>query len=220
MSCHPPSSDRPIPSRRPAASALGWIAIGTASSILAACPPQAPTTGYEHLNDEITEHLSRVGLGAGDVFEVKVYGEDQLSGTHRISPEGEIDFPLVGRLGVVDLTPGQVAEEIRVRLQAGYLKEPFVSVFVREYNSKKIFVLGQVQKPGTFPYAAGMNIVEAITLAGGFHASANPNYVVVTRKQAGKETRIPVPVEKISEGLAQNLALQPGDIVYVPDRLL
>ena len=65
-----------------------------------------------------------------------------------------------------------------------------------------------------------MTVVEAITLAGGFKSSANQNYVVVTRKVAGKEKRIPVPVEKISAGLASNLTLRAGDIIFVPDRLL
>ena len=101
-----------------------------------------------------------------------------------------------------------------------HLREPHVSVYVQEYNSKKIFVLGQVTKAGTFPYSGGMNVVEAITLAGGFRNTANPDYVVVTRRTAEGEKRIPVPVEKISKGLASNLELQAGDIVYVPDKLL
>ena len=180
----------------------------------------APSTGYEHLNDEISEGLAKVGLGPGDVFEVRVYGEKELSGIYRVSPSGEIHFPLIGSVRVEGQTPGEVADEVRNRLQGGFIRDPFVSVYVKEYNSQKIFVLGEVQKPGTFPYAGGMNVVEAITLAGGFKASANPNFVVVTRKVNGQEQRIPVPVEKISEGLAANLSLKAGDIIFVPDTLL
>lgn len=180
----------------------------------------APLTGYEHLNDEISEHLSKVGLGPGDVFEVRVFGEDGLSGTYRVSAGGDIDFPLVGKVKIEGRTPGEVADDVRQRLKKGFIREPFVSVYIREYNSQKIFVLGQVAKPGTFPFTGGMNVVEAITLAGGFRPSANANYVVVTRKVGKEERRIPVPVEKISEGLAANLSLQAGDIVFVPDTLL
>ena len=181
---------------------------------------QAPTTGYEHLNDDIDEHLATVGLGPGDVFEVRVYGEEALSGVYRVAPSGEINFPLIGSVKSTSRTPAELAEEIRDRLKRQYIRDPFVSVYVREYNSQKIFVLGQVHHPGTFPYMTGMSVVEAITLSGGFLPSANPNYVVVTRKIDGKEKRIPVPVEKISEGFATNLDLKAGDIVFVPDTLL
>jgi polysaccharide export outer membrane protein len=121
---------------------------------------------------------------------------------------------------VAGKTPSEIASAIERALQEGYLREPYVSVYVKEYNSKKIFVLGMVRKPGTFPFQGGMNVVEAVTLAGGFTETANANFVVVTRKKDGAEIRIPVPVEKISKGLAANLELQAGDIVFIPDRLL
>lgn len=189
------------------------------ASLLSACP-QAPTTGYEDMNREISEQLTKVGLGPGDVFEVTVFGEPTLSGVHRIAPDGAIQFPLVNRIEVDGLTANEIAELLRHRLQDGYLREPSVSVFVKEYGSKKVFVLGQVQRPGTFPFTSGMNIVEAITLAGGFKDSANTNYVIVTRHGIEGDRRIPVPVEKITEGEAVNLSLKPGDIVFVPDTLL
>lgn len=181
---------------------------------------EAPTTGYEDLNREIDERLSKVGLGPGDVFEVTVYGEEKLSGVHRIAPDGAIQFPLVNRVVVEGMTASEIAEELRRRLQDGFLREPSVSVFVKEYGSKKVFVLGEVARPGTFPFTAGMNVVEAIALAGGFKDSANTNFVIVTRQTPEGERRIPVAVEKITEGVAQNLSLQPGDIVFVPDTLL
>lgn len=185
-----------------------------------ACAPSAPSTGYEHLNEPISEAMAKVALGSEDVFEVRVYGEPQLSAEFRVSSNGEIDFPLVGRVPVDGKTPGEIAELIRAALQNGFIRDPYVSVLVKEYNSKKIFVLGEVNKPGTFPYSTGMNVVEAVTLAGGFALTANPDYVVVTRKVDGKEMRIPVPVEKISKGLAVNLSLKAGDIIFVADTLL
>jgi len=175
---------------------------------------------YEELNGTIAEQLKSVGLGVGDVFSVKVYGEKELSGEHQISPEGTVDVPLIGRVEVAGLTPSEISRDIENRLLDGYLKSPYVSVYVKQYNSKKIFVLGMVKKPGTFAFSGGMNVVEAITLAGGFTETANANFVVVTRKKDGEEIRIPVPVATISKGLAANLDLRAGDIVYVPDRLL
>ena len=187
---------------------------------LAGCAPSAPSTGYEHLNLEIKDRLKMVGLGPGDVLEIRVYGEPSLTGIHRMADDGSIDFPLVGRIEAQGQTPQKVGELLADRLREGYLVSPSVSVYVKEYNSRKIFVLGQVKTPGTFPYASGMNVVEAVALAGGFSATANRDFVVVTRDVDGQETRIPVPVGQISKGLAANLELQSGDIIYVPDTLL
>ncbi|MCP3861261.1 MAG: polysaccharide export protein [Phycisphaeraceae bacterium] len=164
--------------------------------------------------------MKRVGLGPGDVFEVTVYGEDRLARTLQVSAEGDVHFPFINRVHVAGLTPNEVEVLIRDKLMDGYIRDPAVTVFVKEYNSKKIFVLGEVVRPGTFPYAAEMNIVEAISLAGDFKDSANTNYVVVTRHGTEGEQRIPIPVDKIIEGLATNFVLQPGDIVFVPDTLL
>ena len=199
------------------ARALALVSIGL---LMGAACKSAPTTGYQRFNVDLKKHLTHVGLGSGDVFEVRVFNENNLSGTYRVSPNGSIDFPLIGRVMVNGLTPGAIARLLHLRLKKGFLRNPSVSVFVKQYNSKKIFVLGHVSRPGTFTYTKGMTVVEAITLAGGFKPSANPNYVVVTRKIKGKEKRIPVPVEKISAGLAANLSLRAGDIVFVPDRLL
>lgn len=195
------------------------VVLGLGSARCSSCD-EAPTTGYEEINRAITEQMTKVGLGPGDVIDVKVYGEERLSGTHRIAPDGAIQFPLVNRVVVEGMTANEIADELMKRLKDGYLREPSVSVLIKEYSSKKVFVLGEVQRPGTFPFTSGMNVVEAVTLAGGFKDSANSNYVIITRRGPEGGQRIPVPVKKITEGLADNLFLQPGDIVYVPDTLL
>ena len=200
---------------------IAWTAVLVlAALVFSACPPTASTTGYQHLNSEIDEHLRKVGLDTGDVFEVRVYGEPELSGIHRIAEDGTIDVPLVGRLEVRGLNRGQIATKLEDSLRDGFIRSPSVSVFVKEYNSRKIFVLGQVRNPGTFAYVTGMSVVEAITRSGGFLPTANANLVVVTRQVNGEDQRITVPVDKISQGLASNLQLQAGDIIFVSDRLL
>jgi polysaccharide export outer membrane protein len=92
-----------------------------------------------------------------------------------------------------------------------------VSVLIREYNSKKVFVFGEVQKPGTFPFEDNMSIVQAITLAGGFTKQASKNSASVTRLVNGHEEKIRVPVEDIGTGRERNFLLEPGDIVFVPE---
>jgi len=212
-------ANHPMMRLRPLALGLLWVT-GHALTGCASCAT-APTTGYEHYNEELATELAKVGLGPGDVLEVTVYGEDDLSRTLRISPDGDVHFPLIQRIQVAGLTTAEIEDLIRARLQDGFLRDPSVTVFVKEYNSARIFVLGEVARPGTFPFGSGMSIVEAVSLAGGFKDSARSNFVVVTRNHRdGREQRIPIPVEKIAQGLAANFHLQPGDIVFVPSSLL
>jgi polysaccharide export outer membrane protein len=159
-------------------------------------------------------------LGPGDVFEVRVYNEANLTGIYRVAPEGTIDFPLVGPVRVIGLSPNAVEAVLRDALQAGYIRNPHVTVYVKEYNSKKIFVLGEVHRPGTFVFQDNMSVVQAITMAGGFRPAAFKDGTIVTRIAQGQERRIPVPVASISSGRASNFMLLPGDIIFVPESVL
>jgi protein involved in polysaccharide export with SLBB domain len=158
-------------------------------------------------------------LGPGDVFEVRVYQEPELSGVYQVGPQGDVIFPLCKRVVVGGLTPNGAAERLRACLTDGFMRDPQVSVLVKEYNSKKVFVFGEVQKPGTFPYEDGMSVVQAVTLAGGFTRSAAQNSTSVTRRVSGQERKIRVTVQDIALGKAPNFTLEPGDIVYVPESL-
>jgi protein involved in polysaccharide export with SLBB domain len=160
---------------------------------------------------------SVTALGPGDVFEVRVFEEQGLSGVFRVGTDGHIDYPLCGRVRVADLDASGAGAAIADCLRDGYLRSPQVSVFVQEHHSRQVYVFGQVSKPGTFPYRDGMTIVEAITRAEGFTKVAARNQVVITRVVDGREQRLRVPVEDIGVGRAPNFVLQPGDIVFVPE---
>ena len=110
-----------------------------------------------------------------------------------------------------------VATESRGRLADGFLRNPQVTVFVREQKSQKVHVLGQVTKSGSFAYEAGMTVIQAITTAGGFAPLAATNSVKVTRIDV--EQPFSVPVDDIRKGQSPNFLLQPGDIVYVPEAI-
>ncbi|MBV69862.1 MAG: polysaccharide biosynthesis protein [Myxococcales bacterium] len=159
-------------------------------------------------------------LGPGDVVEVRVYQEKELSGLFRVGVDGLFSYPLVGELSAIGLTASQLALAITKNLKAGYLREPQVSVFVKEFNSKKVFVLGEVRKPGTFRYEDKMTIVQAVTLAGGLKALAAKDRLILTRLVEGNEKKFVVPFERISQGRVSNVFLQPGDIVFVPESWL
>lgn len=182
--------------------------------VLCACgdPPPSQYPDQEVFVEDTT-------IGPGDVFEVRVYKQEEMTSTYSVSAEGTISFPLIGAVDVSGKTPAQIEREIRDRLADGYLVDPQVSILVKEYRSKKISVFGQVRKPGTLPYSEGMTIVEAISQAGGFTQMARKNAVTVTRGQEEKKTRYTVPVESIGEGSADNFFMRPGDVVFVPERI-
>ena len=159
-------------------------------------------------------------LGQGDVFKVTVYGEKDLSGEYRVSADGTIDFPLVGPIAVAGKDQTQVAETIKTALMEGeFLKSPHVSVLVTEMESKRVTVVGSVDAPGSFNVTQGMTVVQVISLAGGFTQLANQNGTIVTRRVNGKVQRFKVPVERITEGRADDVEVQAGDTIYVPERL-
>jgi polysaccharide export outer membrane protein len=158
-------------------------------------------------------------LGPGDIFNVTVFGENDLTGKFCVSATGTIDYPLVGRVVVAGKTPPQVAAELRRRLAQGFIKNPHVTILVESYKSKKISVFGQVKRPGTFNYVSNMSIIEAITLAGGFTPLASKNDITLTRVEEGKSQRTVLRVADIGEGRAANYLLKPGDVVFVPERV-
>ncbi|MHB8877755.1 MAG: polysaccharide biosynthesis/export family protein [Myxococcaceae bacterium] len=190
-------------------------------SLLACRTPKATDGGKTISIDEASTHLggevAASTLGSGDLVEVRVFQEADLSNAFRVSPEGTIDFPLCGKVRLSGMTSSQAADALTRCLQAGYLKKPQVSVLIREYNSKKVYIFGEVHKPGTYPYDEHMTIIQAVTLAGGFTKLAAKNNVNVTRLIETQEKKIRVPVEDIGVGREKNFMLQPGDIVFVPE---
>jgi protein involved in polysaccharide export with SLBB domain len=132
--------------------------------------------------------VSDAAFGPGDSFDVRVYGEADLTGTYQAGADGAIAFPLIGRVLVTGKLPSELEIEIQARLADGYLKNPQVSVLAKEYRSKKVSVLGQVKSPGTFQYVDNMSIIEAVSKAGGFTPSARKNAVRVTRSRQAENT--------------------------------
>lgn len=189
-------------------------------AILAACsdpPPSKYPTQQVFLED--------TKLGPRDLFEVRVFQQPDLSGQFEVSPECTITYPLIGELPVCGLSPPQIEKKIKDGLVDGFLKDPQVSVVIKEFRSKTLSVFGQVKKPGTLPYASGMTVVEAISQAGGFNEMARKNAVTVTRAEHNPATKTSnkksytIPVDSIGEGKAANFFVRPGDVVFVPRRM-
>jgi len=157
-------------------------------------------------------------IGAGDELEIVLLGED-LPKQYRVEPNGSITFPYVQQVKVAGLTPPEAARLLAKKLGQGYFRNPQVHVYVKEYRSKRVTVFGKVKKPGVFSYTDNMNIIAAITEAGGFTDMADQNATTITRIVDGRKHRIRVRVKDIGEGKIQNFMLRPGDVIFVPKRL-
>ena len=156
------------------------------------------------------------GLAIGDGFEVRVFGEPDVGGEFQVQEDGSIVFPHVGRIEVLGKTQGELAVLLEQELAAGYLRNPQVTVIMTERENLEVSVLGQVQHPGTFPYVEQLTLVQAISEAGGLNEVAQDRRVKLTRKSAGGVGTYDVSVQAITAGRAEDIVLQPGDIIFVP----
>jgi protein involved in polysaccharide export with SLBB domain len=156
-------------------------------------------------------------LGPSDVIEVRIYGETDLSGEHQVGVEGEVRLPLVGNVAIAGLSPDEAQRTIEEAYNRSYLKDAQVSVLVKAYNSRRIYVLGQVKSPGNYEYEPRMTVIAAIARAGGASKLANANGTVITRGKDENQTRLSAPVNDIQRGEAPDIELLPGDIVFVPE---
>ena len=140
-----------------------------------------------------------MSLGQDDVFEVRVYGEAELTGTYRVSADGTIDFPLIGRLAVRGQTTAQVSDALTDKLRA-YLKQPQVTVFLKGSAQQKVVLIGQVRSPGTINFVEGMTLEQAISMVGGLTPMAARDRVRVTRVLGGKGRNAGGQLQAIAEG--------------------
>ena len=159
-------------------------------------------------------------IGVGDVFSMTVVGEDKLPKEFRVAPDGTVDLPYIHRVQVNGLEPQELAELIRKKLvEADVLRDPSVAVDVKEYNSKRVVVLGQVQKPGSFPLTPGFTLIQAISQAGGFNTIANRDRINLTRRTGKQSRTIVLSVDAITDGSLPDIPLQAGDTIFVTERV-
>lgn len=186
------------------------------SALLGSCasrPPPPPQLV------ELADVLPDETLGIDDVFEAKVIGETDFPQFYRIGMDGTIDFPYVGRVEVAGKRPGEVQQLLTKKLRDGFMVAPQVTVMVKEWNSRRISVLGQVNKPGKVDYFPRMTIMDAIAAAGGFTPVAAQNSVKLRRDSKGRLQGGTFRVGDISEGRAPNVILLPRDVLFVEERM-
>ena len=161
-------------------------------------------------------------LKPNDLLEIKVFQEDDLSTTVRISQDGMITFPLVGPVRLGGKTVQEAAQLLRTRLGEKYLVHPQVTLTVTEYSKRIFTVLGQVQRPGTyrFPDNETLNLVQAIGIGGGYTRIADAGRITIKRRLNGAETVLKINAKQMArDNTTQTLDVIPGDLITVGERL-
>ena len=161
-------------------------------------------------------------LQPGDLLEVKVYMEENMDRTLRISANGTITFPLVGNIRVGGMSVAAAENALSKELKR-YIKNPQISMLIQEYGNKTVYILGQVQKPSAveIPPEKPLTVLEAITSVGGFTDIAAPSKVKVLRMDNGNQKAIDVDITQITKygNKSLDINLMPGDVVFVPQSI-
>ena len=157
-------------------------------------------------------------VGPGDVLQVNAWKNEALSQRVIVRPDGFITLPLVGDVQVGGRTVDKISAEIAARATKFYTEAPVISVEVAELHSYRIYVLGEVSRPGEFAPKAQVTVLQALALAGGFTRFAAPDRIVILRRDQNGERRIPfVYTQVVEEGdLRENLPLQTNDTLVIP----
>ena len=155
-------------------------------------------------------------IGASDVVTVTVFKEPTLSSSLLVRPDGMISMPLLGDIMASGKTPLQLADEVTAKLKK-YVQDPNVTVVLSQMNSKKVYLIGEVGRPGPLEMTPGMTLLQAIATAGGPTQFANVKKMYILRSEGGKQQKIPVQYKQALKGDSSlNLSLSPGDTIVVP----
>jgi polysaccharide biosynthesis/export protein len=157
-------------------------------------------------------------IGPEDVLDIFVWKENELSRKVPVRLDGMISLPLVGEIRAAGLTPLKLKEQLIQKLKE-YMETPNVTVTVMEANSFKVFISGQVAKPGVYTLRSETTLLQFISMIGGFTEWANQRKILLIRPEQGKEKRFTINYKKIISGddLSQNMVLKPGDTIIVSD---
>src|SRR5262249_4489851 len=138
-------------------------------------------------------------LGPGDVLKVNVWKHDELSQQMAVRPDGAISMPLLGDVQANGRTVSEITQDMQTRLKQYFQEQPPVTVQVAEVHSYRIYVVGEVQKGGEFTPSGEVTVLHGLALAGGFTRFANPDRIVVVRRDARGERRIPFDYSAVVE---------------------
>ncbi len=156
-------------------------------------------------------------LNPGDVLEVSVWKEEGLQRNVLVLPDGRISFPLAGHIRAAGKSAEQLEKILAQRLKR-YFPDPVITVTVKSVGGFTIFVIGQVRQSGRFSLNQPTDVLQALSLAGGFTAFADKDDVKILRREGGKQSILPFNYSDVEKGreLESNILLRSGDVVIVP----
>lgn len=195
----------------------GLLMLAMQIAMVAAMGGCRPTAGPVDLPPPRADNSG--GIGQGDMIEIRVANAEELTGEYQVQEDGTIRFPWIGAVAVAGRTQGEISKQIEDQLRDGWLNEPQVQVVIKARENREITVLGQVHEPGSYPYKDGLTLLQAISIGGGMNPLAQAKKVQLTREtDAGRQT-FEIDVSAIIAGRADPV-LAPGDVVFVPERVL
>jgi polysaccharide export outer membrane protein len=156
-------------------------------------------------------------IGPEDTLAVVYWREKDMSADVVVRPDGMISLPLLNDINAAGLTPDQ----LRLAITEGatkFVEEPTVSIVVKAINSRKVFITGQVAKPGPYPLGGPTTVLQLIATAGGVAEYADKSKIMIVRAEGGKQTTLKFNYQDVMKGknLSQNIELKPGDAIIVP----
>src|SRR5580693_4069253 len=198
IACAVPSMAQDAGAQKPAQPAVPAMASETPA-------PKAATTDANYV------------IGAQDVLDVSIWKEQDVSRTVPVRPDGKISLPLLNDVQAAGLTPAQLAAQVTDSLKK-YVTNPQVTVIVTVINSQRVYILGEVTRPGAFPLIPGMSVLQALSSAGGFTQFAKVKSIFVRRFENGKEEKFPFNYREVIGGKKpeQDILLKAGDTIVVP----
>jgi len=156
-------------------------------------------------------------IGPGDMLDISVWNNQELTRSVTVLPDGKISYPLIGEVLAAGKTLAVLETELKDKID-DFVPNPSLSVVVREVNSMLIYVIGKVNTPGRFALNTNMNVLQAISMAGGLNTFAKENKIKIFREVKGKTDIFQFEYDDVIEGknLEQNIRLERGDVVVVP----
>ncbi|MFZ3215858.1 MAG: polysaccharide biosynthesis/export family protein [Candidatus Acidiferrales bacterium] len=187
------------------------------SSPKKAAQPEIPAMANDEAKKPAATADPNYVIGAQDVLDISVWKEPDVSRVVPVRPDGKISLPLLHDVQAAGLTPAQLATQITESLKK-YVTNPQVTVIVTTINSQRVYILGEVTRPGAFPLLPGMTILQALSSAGGFTQFAKMKSIYVLRQENGKQVKYPFNYKDVISGKKpeQDIAIKAGDTIVVP----
>jgi len=156
-------------------------------------------------------------IGTDDVLSIVYWKDKDMSADAKVRPDGRIALPLINEVQALGLTPEQLQKKLTEESKK-YMEDANITVVVREINSRKAFITGEVNKPGPYPLTSPTTVMQLISMAGGLREYADAKKIMIMRTENGKQISLPFNYKDVAAGkkLEQNIQLQPGDTVVVP----